>query len=48
LEVRAGNTAAQDMYRKHGFVVDGRRPRYYKDNHEDAVMMSLDGLPEEP
>lgn len=47
LEVRAGNLAAQAMYRKHGFVEDGRRPRYYKDNHEDAILMSLNGLPEE-
>ena len=47
LEVRAGNMAAQEMYRKYGFVVDGRRPRYYKDNNEDAVLMSLNGLPEE-
>ncbi len=47
LEVRAGNVVAQQMYRKHGFVVDGRRPRYYKDNNEDAILMSLDQLPEE-
>ena len=47
LEVRAGNTAAQAMYRKLGFVEDGRRPRYYKDNNEDAVLMSLEGLSEE-
>jgi ribosomal-protein-alanine N-acetyltransferase len=44
LEVRAGNTAAQAMYRKYGFVVDGRRPKYYKDNNEDAILMSLEGL----
>jgi len=47
LEVRAGNGAAQDMYRKHGFVEDGRRPRYYKDNDEDAILMLLDKLSEE-
>ena len=41
LEVRAGNDAAQAMYKKFGFVEDGRRARYYKDNHEDAVLMSL-------
>jgi [ribosomal protein S18]-alanine N-acetyltransferase len=41
LEVRAGNLAAQAMYRKYGFVEDGRRPRYYKDNAEDAILMSL-------
>ena len=44
LEVRAGNTAAQTMYRKYGFIVDGRRLRYYKDNNEDAILMSLDLL----
>src|SRR5262245_38097469 len=32
LEVREGNEAAQAMYRKFGFAVTGRRPRYYKDN----------------
>jgi ribosomal-protein-alanine N-acetyltransferase len=44
LEVRAGNTLAQEMYRKFGFVEDGRRPRYYKDNNEDAILMSLKSL----
>jgi len=47
LEVRASNTIALDMYRKFGFVEDGRRPRYYKDNNEDAILMSLERLPEE-
>jgi [ribosomal protein S18]-alanine N-acetyltransferase len=42
LEVRAGNTAAQSMYRKYGFVVAGVRPRYYKDNNEDALLMDLE------
>lgn len=40
LEVRAGNIAAQEMYRKLGFEESGRRPRYYKDNGEDAILMS--------
>ncbi len=44
LEVRASNAAAQALYEKYGFVVDGRRPRYYKDNFEDAILMSLTGL----
>jgi len=44
LEVRAGNTGAQDLYKKYGFVVDGVRPKYYKDNNEDAILMSLEGL----
>jgi len=42
LEVRVSNEAAQRMYRRFGYVEDGRRPRYYKDNHEDAILMSLD------
>jgi ribosomal-protein-alanine N-acetyltransferase len=44
LEVRAGNLGAQALYKKYGFSVDGVRPRYYKDNNEDAILMSLDGL----
>ncbi len=44
LEVREGNKAAQAMYRKFGFRVTGRRPRYYKDNGEDAILMTLDSL----
>lgn len=46
LEVRAGNIAAIEMYRQFGFVETGRRPGYYKDNHEDAILMTLYGLPE--
>ena len=45
LEVRAGNEAAQALYRKYGFDVVGRRKRYYKDNNEDAVLMTLQRLP---
>ena len=41
LEVRAGNEAAQAMYRGMGFVEDGLRKRYYSDNGEDAILMSL-------
>ena len=29
LEVRAGNPA-EDLYRRHGFIVEGRRPKYYR------------------
>jgi [ribosomal protein S18]-alanine N-acetyltransferase len=42
LEVRAGNTAAQAMYRKYGFEMAGVRPGYYKDNNEDAFLMNLE------
>ena len=41
LEVRAGNQVAQEMYHRYGFQVVGRRPRYYQDNQEDAVLMTL-------
>ena len=44
LEVRQHNTAAQNLYRRFGFKVVGRRPRYYKDNNEDALIMTLDKL----
>ena len=47
LEVRAGNTVARAMYRRFGFAEEGRRPRYYKDNNEDAILMSLNRLPED-
>lgn len=45
LEVRESNEIAQTMYRSFGFVEDGRRKGYYKDNGEDAILMSLDHLP---
>jgi [ribosomal protein S18]-alanine N-acetyltransferase len=41
LEVRAGNTAAQELYRDFGFEEVGRRSGYYKDNAEDALIMSV-------
>ncbi len=44
LEVRAGNEAAQAMYRKFGFEVTGRRAKYYRDNDEDAILMTLESL----
>jgi ribosomal-protein-alanine N-acetyltransferase len=40
LEVRAGNKIAQKLYNRFGFQVVGERPRYYKDNQEDALIMS--------
>jgi ribosomal-protein-alanine N-acetyltransferase len=39
LEVRVTNHTAQSLYRKYGFTVQGRRPRYYSDNNEDAYIM---------
>ena len=44
LEVRASNFAAQEMYRKFGYEKSGVRPRYYKDNDEDALLMTLESL----
>ena len=44
LEVRVGNVAAQVMYKKYGFEVAGVRPRYYKDNNEDALLMNLENF----
>lgn len=41
LEVRAGNLAAQKMYAGFGYEVVGQRIKYYKDNLEDALLMSL-------
>lgn len=44
LEVRQSNLAAQEMYRKFGYEETGRRPRYYKDNSEDAILMTLENI----
>jgi len=44
LEVRAGNLAAQGLYRQFGFEVVGRRRAYYRDNAEDALLMTLSDL----
>ena len=46
LEVRASNLAAQDLYRKFGFEESGVRRRYYRDNDEDAILMTLSAIPE--
>jgi ribosomal-protein-alanine N-acetyltransferase len=39
LEVRAGNFAAQSLYRRYGFEVVGRRRQYYREPPEDALLM---------
>lgn len=39
LEVRAGNEAAQRLYRSMGFVSRGIRKGYYTDTGEDAVIL---------
>jgi len=40
LEVRASNTAAQNLYSRYGFTRVGVRRGYYTDNREDALVMS--------
>lgn len=40
LEVRVSNQVAQNLYRQQGFVEVGRRKQYYRDNHEDALLMT--------
>ena len=42
LEVRASNNVAIGLYRSYGFIVLGRRPGYYTDNGEDALIMWKD------
>ena len=44
LEVRAHNFSAQNLYQSFNFEVVGRRPRYYRDNNEDALIMTLKNL----
>ena len=39
LEVRASNTSAQKLYEKLGFVSVGKRPRYYQNPKEDALIL---------
>ena len=39
LEVRPSNTAALALYTAFGFKSAGRRPHYYQDNGEDAIIM---------
>lgn len=44
LEVRASNTSARCLYSKYGFIDRGLRKRYYTDNREDAVIMTVDNI----
>lgn len=41
LEVREGNARARAFYARWGFAEMGRRPRYYRDNGETALLLSL-------
>jgi len=41
LDVRDSNTSARQLYESRGFVVVGRRPRYYRFPSEDAILMRV-------
>ncbi|MFC3927290.1 ribosomal protein S18-alanine N-acetyltransferase [Streptococcus caprae] len=43
LEVREGNTKAQQLYRAYGFKEVGRRKAYYHNPTEDALLMKREG-----
>ena len=44
LEVRPSNGPARQLYGRFGFVEAGRRPRYYSDDGEDALIMTTPEL----
>ncbi len=44
LEVRRSNQAAQALYSSFGFQLSSIRARYYRDNGEDAFLMTLDPI----
>jgi ribosomal-protein-alanine N-acetyltransferase len=44
LEVRVSNHAAQNLYLKYGFKKTGQQRQYYRDNGEDAWVMTLADL----
>jgi ribosomal-protein-alanine N-acetyltransferase len=41
LEVRESNLIAQALYRSFGFEIISRRAHYYRDNNEDALLMTI-------
>ncbi|MFN7034793.1 MAG: ribosomal protein S18-alanine N-acetyltransferase [Bellilinea sp.] len=44
LEVRRSNLAAQNLYKKFGFKITAVRSGYYRDNGEDALIMTLENI----
>ncbi len=47
LEVRESNRPARRLYEKHGFRETGRRPDYYHDPPEDAILYTRSLRPQE-
>jgi [ribosomal protein S18]-alanine N-acetyltransferase len=41
LDVRASNARALRLYQRFGLRVEGRRPRYYADPEEDALLLGM-------
>ena len=41
LELRESNHIARSFYEKFGFKICGKRPKYYGDNGETALLMSM-------
>ncbi|HKJ00777.1 MAG TPA: ribosomal protein S18-alanine N-acetyltransferase [bacterium] len=48
LEVRESNAAARRLYEAAGFAEAGRRPGYYRQPSEDAVLYAWDAAPDAP
>jgi ribosomal-protein-alanine N-acetyltransferase len=44
LDVRVSNRVAQRLYAKYGLEILGRRKRYYTNNGEDALVMTVELL----
>ncbi|MFP3974620.1 MAG: ribosomal protein S18-alanine N-acetyltransferase [Dehalococcoidia bacterium] len=44
LEVREANSPAWYLYAKYGFSEVGKRPRYYRDTDENAVIMTTEDI----
>ena len=42
LEVRRSNTTAQNLYQKYHYKPIGVRKNYYRNEHEDAIVMLVD------